>query len=67
MSDRVDSQTGGQTPLISVYCKWVEILERNPGGTKLVEISNDTPSSNSLTGGSKINGKLKLSSEQERV
>ena len=67
MPDGVESQTGGRIIFIVVYCKWVKILERIPGGMKLVEVSNEAPSDNPLSGRLRIKKKLKLISEQDKV
>ena len=40
---------------------------RIPGGIKVGELLNETPPGKPLPGGSIIKGKLKLSSEQDRV
>ena len=55
MLDGVELQTGGRILfIVVVYCKWVKILERTPGGMKLVEVSNEVLSDNPLSGGSRI-------------
>ena len=67
MSEGFESQPVERAPSIAVYYKRTERLERTPGGTKLVEVPNETTTGSPLPCGSRIKGKLKLSSELDKV